>query len=93
MADFILFLLAAIFLLLHIISAPLALRLNRILADLLDWILIIVSWVIEEENAYRRRYYLRRRREEILERNQVLPEDLGIPFALTAMALLVCLHI
>jgi hypothetical protein len=79
MGDSILFLMLGIFLLLQMLAV----------ADILDWILTdgLVPF-IEEAIVYRREYYRTRQRQEALERNQVLLEDLVIPFALIGISLL-----
>jgi hypothetical protein len=78
MGDSILFLMLGIFLLIQMLAV----------ADLLIIAVDIVSWFIEEANEYRHRDYLARQRQEALERNQVLPGDLVIPFALMGFSLL-----
>jgi hypothetical protein len=78
MGDSILFPMLGIFLLIQMLAV----------ADLLIIAVDIVSWFIEEANEYRHRDYLARQRQEALERNQVLPGDLVIPFALMGFSLL-----
>jgi hypothetical protein len=78
MGDSILFLVLGIFLLIQMLAV----------ADLLNTAADILSWFIEEVNEYRHTDYPARQRQESLERNQVLPEDLVIPFALMGFGLL-----
>jgi hypothetical protein len=56
--------------------------------DLLDTAGNIVAWFIEEAIEYRHADYLARQGQEALERDQVLPRDLIIPFAFIAFGLL-----
>jgi hypothetical protein len=93
--DLILFLWAAVVLLIHTVPESLALFLRVVLVILilLDGILLIGESFVEEENAYHLGYHPVRNgySQEAFGLNQAQLGDLAIPLTLTAIALLLVL--
>jgi hypothetical protein len=82
--DSVISLVLGIYLILFIVKGLFLAILMLAVAKLLNRIGDIVAWVIEEAIDYRHADYLARQGQEALERGQVLPEDLIIPFAFIA---------